>query len=284
MFSIYSYELDKNLFGVCIDKDLIDIGDIDKINSYRFINVDFINGYDNKHLLAFDSFIDYDSIKLICDLFNNELLKNEKITIEKIINNIAGIFSKYRQDNIFKRYIGLFSELIFIHKLQENNIDITRYYQFDHELYDFSLENVFLEVKTVNKISSSIKLNAYQIDNLYSNNVEIICVNLLSSQHNGKNLNELFSMIKFDNIEHKKIVQDEITNIFNSNPDIFDHEKFLIDESYIEIFDKSILPKYNFANELINSKSFVNATFELKVSKSYKNVVDAIKGYMYDKN
>ena len=74
MFRIYKYK-DEEIYGLLINKELIELGDIEKINSFNFIKVDNIKEQKNDFCIAFDSFFDIETMEIILNLCNNEFKK-----------------------------------------------------------------------------------------------------------------------------------------------------------------------------------------------------------------
>ena len=284
MFELYSYDEDDNLYGIRISKQSINLGSTNRILEFTFIKLDNNSLLDhNYYHLSFEQYFNLDVLKSICQMMNSIHEDDRSLSVAEILISLKAIFSVKRNENILNEYLGLISELFFIHQVQKKYFDILKYYQVDKETYDFNFQNGSIEIKFMNKSSKTIHLNTEQLINIYKKNAEIICISLSKDQTNGKNLYGIFNEIKFYDLEKKEIIKQKINKLFNSNKNIFNEWKVDTEISNIIIFDKTFLPNINIINEIYKSKSFVNADFNFKVIESNENLNNIVERLINEK-
>ncbi len=278
MFELLKYDLDNELYAVSIDKNKIKLGDSQKINKFNFMKFDDkVSETLNRHCIAFDSSFNKDTLDSIVDLFNIELNKDEHDNIESIIYKLASYFSTFRQENLYKEYLGLMSELFFIHKMKLEKIDVSNNYQYLSDLYDFQFENGNVEIKTIKKESNSVKLNIDQLQYIRESGNELICVRLCLASKTGTNILDLYNLIQFKDYKYNEIIMQKIKDLQNNNHDIFEELKIDLAKTELLLFDKKALPNVEFINNLKNNESFISATFDFKVINSNESITKLIR-------
>lgn len=278
MFEIYSYNESDNLFGIRIKKDVIDLGDINYINSFRFIKYTNDDGLDIEyHHLSFDQYFDKITLSMICELLNVSFKKDRCQKISDILSKLKSIFSTKRYENIINDYIGLMCELFFIYKMQLEKINIVDEYQFNSDEYDFNFINGSIEIKHFNKENKSFKMSPYQLKNIYNKKVEIICVYLSKNSSTGINLKQLLELIQISNYSKKEIIYDKINELCDLNTDIFNEWKIDLESSELIVLNKELLPTYEIITSLMNNQLFINGTLEFKIQEKKNDLKDLIK-------
>lgn len=107
MFKSFKYSQDHDLYGILINKNEIKLGDSDLVNKkYNYIKIGIQQEYNDYYFISFDNTFDADTIDNLTNLFNIELQKNTHETIESIIDTLASYFSIYKNENLYKKYLG----------------------------------------------------------------------------------------------------------------------------------------------------------------------------------
>lgn len=223
--------------------------------------------------------VDKETLENIANILEIELSKHnlKSITLSEIINNLADLFKKIRQKNLKKTYIGLLSEMLFIWKNQEKQIDLKKYYQKNlYDQFDFKINKQTVEIKTLNTFKNTIKLNKKQLLNFLKTNVQIFVCEFYFDSF-GSNLEDLFNLI--ENNLQLKAVWEKIVFIKKNASHIFDEIKVNLEKSKIKKFDKN---KINYKNiEFLEQNFVVNINIEINfINDEEVNVFKHIKEYI----
>ncbi len=278
MFKSFKYSQDHDLYGILINKNEIKLGDSDLVNKkYNYIKIGIQQEYNDYYFISFDNTFDADTIDNLTNLFNIELQKNTHETIESIIDTLASYFSIYKNENLYKKYLGLCSELFFIYKLKTEGINITDNYQFGHDLYDFHFKNGNIEIKTINKSASSIKMNVDQLEYINELGNELVCVYPVIDSANGLSVKDLFNLIDFNNSVIKENIINFIQEVKINHNSLLSEIKFDKDKTSLILFNKGLLPDSDFIKLLKQNNSFISAIFEFKICPLEKNILNLVK-------
>lgn len=272
------------MIGIGIEVENLDerekeslIKDIENIN-FQFIkyhNICFDRSTNkNYHFVRFMD-IPKSMIDEVCALINQQLEKeNYRISFYDCLHYVVSLFRKELFPSSLDREIrGDICEALFILKAKkELNIDLTKYYYSDDNLYDFYFDDkkICVDIKGTTKISSNIKINYRQlIEKEFNRDFYVVEYQLVNDKETGKNIFELYNEIGL----HSEIIKskyDKWNNYKNSEEDgkkkIETYYLVNLDNTKIFKIKNESLPKVNVTND--------NLLIDLELTISTKNCND----------
>ncbi|GAA5414925.1 hypothetical protein [Ureaplasma ceti] len=209
-------------------------------------------------VLLFGKHASQEFVESMCILFNSQVHSQKNITIEAIIKRIEAIFKIKKEQDLKHVYKTKISELAFIKKCLSFNVNTFPFYKKDTNKLNFhfpknqNLGLVFTDNENENFYLSQSQLES--INNCSKN--ELVVININWDSEEGVDLKDLLedirSVIYYEVwTEFKK----EITEIYNSSPDLFVEYKINLNKTEFLFYDKTFLPK-------IQCKFFYNAIGE----------------------
>lgn len=253
------------------------IKDIENIN-FQFIkyhNICFDRQTNkNYHFVRFVD-IPKSMIDEVCALINQQLEKeNYRISFYDCLNYVVSLFRKKIFPSLLDREIrGDICEALFILKAKkELNIDLTKYYYSDDNLYDFYFDDkkICVDIKGTTKISSNIKINYRQlIEKEFNRDFYVVEYQLVNDKETGKNIFELYNEIGL----HSEIIKSKFDK-WNNYKNLEEDGKKKIETYYLVNLDNTkifkikneSLPKINVTND--------NLLIDLELTISTKNCND----------
>lgn len=265
MFKAIEYAKRNNLtyYGLEINRDEIEMGDISKISNMYIIKVD--NDIEsNKYIISFDSFCNTSlMIKSFENIFNEIKNKNKNFSIVDIIKELAYVFKNVQEKDNLKKYIGLLSEIAFIYFWQQKNIDTLPFFQLNDDSYDFSKNKKIIEIKHLNNDKKTIKINLNQLNKIKESNNNLLFVVSFQYACSGVSLSVLKDYLNFSN---NRLVNEyinwKIIKLKQSSPNLFEEIKISIDSINVSQIDNNLLPSITIGNNK-NDSILVNAKFEI---------------------
>lgn len=188
---------------------------------------------------------------------------------KKLFKNTSSVMNE-------KEILGLIGELYYLKNFMFTNYSI-------HEAInswtgsikthkDFSLKNKWIEVKTVQKNSLTVKISSIeQLDSIYKGILCVVTLEKMSEQFNGINLNSLVedTMKEISNLEDLECFNDKLSKYgysCNLEYDKFVYEviecnQYLVDEHFPKL-SKKLLPN-----------SIVKASYEIALNSIVNNLI-----------
>lgn len=275
-----SYYKDKK-WGITFSNE-IKLGDINKINKYKWISFDpntVINGEQYKSI-AFDG-IDKEYVTKIKEIFDCEFRENKDLSISEILDKLSQLFSSTKLKNDTKKYLGLLGEICFIYKCKEMDIDAWKFYQKNQkDTIDFGFPSFSFEIKLANKEKRSFKMSLKQLEALRNNPSTQLCALITDIDSiKGQNLEDIFEKCveghEIFNNDLISNVKNEIFNLKKYSEKLFDEIKINIEKSNFLIFEKELLPEI----ELKDNNTLINAVFEIFIKDNGDSLSDFMSGY-----
>lgn len=264
---------------------------INKIN-FQFIKYCGVKLFQNKnkekkyyHFVAFNS-VPYDMVETILSLIKRNLKKYEG-SLYDFLNYIVSLFKKYVfPKNIENELRGDICEALFILKAKsELNLDLTKYYRSENELYDLYIKesNTSIDVKGSTKNSSKIKITLNQI-NSKQNDDRVFYVVEYQFIDNGKSIFDLYKKIGLENSSVIKNKYDKWlchSSDDDSGKDLI-NKVFLVDEDNVNCFrfNNQLVPKIN----IDNNDSLIKADFYLSTKNANDGDITTLFEYIKNVN
>lgn len=218
------------------------------------LNIDIKEIYKNTIFLTFFA---------MCETyFSNRSIVNIEVFFLELNDLFEGISSKNYKDSI-----GLFGELYFIYKMYvDYGVDITNYWQMSgaKSKYDFTLENLNIEVKTTIKNNKIFRIKHDQVFNQDNNYIVVINI---ENNDSGFTIDDLILVIKETELKNNFIFIKKI-EMAKINVDIVIKERFAMKEfnvfsnkiEKIEVIPSNIL-NISYDYDFVGQRSIDNIEF-----------------------
>jgi hypothetical protein len=144
----------------------------------------------------------------------------ENMTLYDVFAQINDYFATVGQHKLLiKQLIGDLGEMLFIYMLQGHNIDYQKYYQKTEEsLYDFNIDNKYIDVKTTSVKRKVITLTYRQLSTQQKIIFYCVEINKLEGQ---SNINDIIKLIREKNAYVREL-EAKWDILYKLNPRIVD--------------------------------------------------------------
>ena len=266
-FSTFKYEK-TNDYGIAIQTNIL-IGDLKELSKYQWIryvkSVKLENDKNEYHGIAFYN-LDEEYVEVIRHLFEKEWRKDYSLTIANIMQSFSNVFKKIKHKSNVKKYLGLMGEMLLIKKSELLGQDIKDHYSYGEvDNFDFHFPNgANIEAKYGNKESRSFLINWKQLSGLIKNNNYQLTVVLTELDSiNGLDLFDLFHSIKDNNHKNLVVALEKITELRDTQEELFSEFKVVVEKSEFLFIDKSFLPKI----EMKENNCLISGKFKLFINE-----------------
>lgn len=264
----------QNELNIGFDEHIQIGGSLQQFKNFEYVPVkkyDTINGPINLHVLKFKN-LDNDKKELIFYILKNyvEHLDEDKITILDIIESFSEYFSKKDEDFLLDKLIGDLGEIVFILKLQDLDIDYSKYYQLDdNSLYDFNFNGHYVDVKTTSQARKLIYLTKRQAEAAEKISFLVCEINKL---HGKLNIIDLLNLIEKKN----KIIKEKIdywNNKYKTNSSVIDSWTIDLTNVVTYFVDDKTIPSIS----VLKNGGLIDIQLKVSVASSKKKPISEIK-------